>query len=271
MTLSITTWNINSVRARIDLVAQFVADHAPDILCLQETKCQDAEFPLADIKAMGFKHWAYRGQKSYNGVAIFSRFPLFDIDTRNFGGNDDTRYISAMLGEEAGAAAGMTIHNFYVPAGGDIADRVVNSKFGHKLDFLSDMHAWSSIGREARAKSILVGDLNIAPYVTDVWNHKALLDVVSHTPIETEALEALRIAGDWVDAVRQIRPEPEHVYSWWSYRSPDWETADKGRRLDHVWTTRDLSSAIQSADIAKNVRGWEKPSDHAPIIVKLKL
>jgi exodeoxyribonuclease III len=270
MSLSVTTWNINSVRARIDLVAQFVADHAPDVLCLQETKCQDSEFPLAAIKDMGFRHWVYRGQKAYNGVAIFSRFPLIDCEKREFGGNDDTRHISAMLGEEAGRAAGITIHNFYVPAGGDVPDRALNTKFGHKLDFLADMQSWSTAGRKTRNKSILVGDLNIAPYVTDVWNHKALLGVVSHTPIETEGLEALRLSGDWVDAVRKIRPEPEPVFSWWSYRSPDWDTANKGRRLDHVWTTSDLREAIISADIARNVRGWEKPSDHAPVTVKFK-
>jgi exodeoxyribonuclease III len=271
MKLTITTWNINSVRLRIDLVAQFVAENAPDILCLQETKCPDDQFPLSAVKDMGFRYWAFSGQKSYNGVSIFSRFPLLDVNKRSFGGKDDTRFISATLGEEAGTAAGLTIHNFYVPAGGDIPDRVENIKFGHKLDFLSDMTDWSSTGRLTRQKSILVGDLNIAPYPTDVWNHKALLKIVSHTPIETEKLEALRLSGDWVDSVRKIRPEPEHVYTWWSYRSSDWETADKGRRLDHVWTTADLESSIRSVKILRTARGWDKPSDHVPVTVQFEV
>ncbi|MFM9974812.1 MAG: exodeoxyribonuclease III [Beijerinckiaceae bacterium] len=269
MALRLTTWNINSVRLRIDLVARFVAENAPDVLCLQETKCPDDQFPLAAVKAMGFRHWAFSGQKGYNGVAIFSRFSLLDVDKRHFGGKEEARYISAMLGEDAGAAAGLSVHNFYVPAGGDIADRSVNLKFGHKLDFLSDMTEWSAAAKESRRKSILVGDLNIAPYESDVWNHKALLDVVSHTPVETKGLEAMRLAGGWTDCVRHIMPEPERVYSWWSYRSPDWDSANKGRRLDHIWTTRELDGAIRSAHISRDVRGWDKPSDHAPVSVTL--
>jgi exodeoxyribonuclease III len=270
MRFRITTWNINSVRLRIDLVARFVADQAPDVLCLQETKCPDDQFPLAAVKAMGFRHWVFAGQKGYNGVAIFSRFPLLDSRRQGFGGKDDARHIAAMLGDEAGAAAGLTVHNFYVPAGGDVADRAVNEKFGHKLDFLADMTGWARAEAPSRNRSIMVGDLNIAPYETDVWSHKALLDVVSHTPVETAGLEAMRVAGGWTDAVRKVRPEPERVYSWWSYRSPDWSAADKGRRLDHVWTTGDLDRSIMAADVHRDVRSWDKPSDHAPVTVTLE-
>lgn len=271
MRLKITTWNINSVRLRIDLVARFAADHAPDVLCLQETKCPDDQFPLAAVKAMGFRHHVYAGQKGYNGVAIFSRFPLLDSARLGFGSKGDARHISAMLGEEAGKAAGITLHNFYVPAGGDVPDREQNAKFAHKLDFLSDMTDWAGSGAGSRRRSVLVGDLNIAPYETDVWSHKALLDVVSHTPVETAGLEAMRIAGGWQDAVRKLKPEPERVYSWWSYRSPDWSAADKGRRLDHVWTTGDLDGAISAAEVHREARSWDKPSDHAPVTVTLEL
>jgi exodeoxyribonuclease III len=270
MRLTITTWNINSVRLRIDLVARFVAEHAPDVLCLQETKCPDDQFPLASVRAMGFRHWAFSGQKGYNGVAIFSRFPLLDIDKRSFGGKADARYISALLGEEAGQAAGVSVHNFYVPAGGDIPDRSVNEKFGHKLDFMADMTDWTSAAQPGRRKSILVGDLNVAPYETDVWNHKALLNIVSHTPIETDGLEAMRRAGGWIDTVRKIKPEPEPVFTWWSYRSPDWSAADKGRRLDHIWSSGDLEGSIADIHVSRDVRGWEKPSDHAPLTLKLE-
>jgi exodeoxyribonuclease III len=270
MRLKITTWNINSVRLRIDLVQRFVMDHAPDVLCLQETKCPDEQFPLAAVQAMGFAHWAFAGQKGYNGVAIFSRFPLVDVGRRGFGGREDARHIAAMLGEEAGPAAGLTVHNFYVPAGGDVPDRAVNPKFGHKLDFLKDMTDWAAEGAGARRRQVMVGDLNIAPYETDVWSHKALLDVVSHTPVETAGLEAMRVAGLWTDAVRRMKPEPERVYTWWSYRSPDWAAADKGRRLDHVWTTPDLDGCIAGAEVLRLARGWERPSDHAPVTVALE-
>jgi len=273
--LTITTWNINSVRLRIDLVARFTAEAAPDVLCLQETKCPDDQFPLAAVKAMGFPHYVFAGQKGYNGVAIFSRFPLLDAARLAFGGQykgqDHARHIAATLGPEAGPAAGLRIHNFYVPAGGDIPDREVNAKFGHKLDYIADMTAWAASGRDDRARSVLVGDLNIAPLETDVWSHKALLDVVSHTPVETDGMKGLIAAGGFVDAVRKLKPEPERVYSWWSYRSPDWSAADKGRRLDHVWTTADLDGAISAAHVSRDVRAWDKPSDHAPVTVTLEL
>ncbi len=271
MTLRITTWNINSVRLRIDSVARFVAENAPDVLCLQETKCPDDQFPLAGVRAMGFRHWAFTGQKGYNGVAIFSRFPLLDVERGQFGGNADARHIGAMLGEEAGAYAGVTLHNFYVPAGGDIPDRVANIKFGHKLDFLKDMHDWSTRSAATRRKSVLVGDLNIAPYENDVWNHKALLNIVSHTPIETQTLEALRHSGQWIDSIRLLHPEPERVYSWWSYRSADWEAANKGRRLDHIWASEDLKAAVTDSLITRSARGWDKPSDHVPVTVSFQL
>ncbi|MGL5139536.1 MAG: exodeoxyribonuclease III [Beijerinckiaceae bacterium] len=271
MALKVTTWNINSVRLRIGLVARFVAEQAPDVLCLQETKCPDEQLPLANFRAMGFPHFVTRGQKGYNGVAILSRFPLEAVGHEPFGGGDDARHISARLGAAAGAAAGITVHNLYIPSGGDIADPEANAKFAHKLRFLDDLTRWAEGGMVDRRANVLVGDLNIAPYEHDVWSHKALLDVVSHTPVETAGLEHLRGAGRWTDAVRKLKPEPEKVYSWWSYRAADWSAADKGRRLDHVWTTEDLAPAIGAVHVSREVRGWEKPSDHAPVTVTLAL
>jgi len=143
----------------------------------------------------------------------------------------------------------VTIHNFYVPAGGDKPDRTINEKFGQKLDYLSQMR--DHFHAHAPQKSILVGDLNIAPREDDVWDHKKLLKVVSHTPVEVEALADTHPNGN--------------LYSWWSYRSPDWDAADKGRRLDHVWATPDISNAAHSSRVLRDVRGWEQPSDHAPV------
>jgi exodeoxyribonuclease-3 len=264
MALTVTTWNINSVRLRIDLVARLVADRGPDILCLQETKCPDAEFPLAAVRAMGFAHAVFAGEKGYNGVAILSRLPIVASERFAFGGKADTRHIAATV-ERAGRA--VAIHNFYVPAGGDIPDEAKNPKFAHKLAYLADLARWCEDGRAARGDAILVGDLNIAPCVNDVWNHKALLDVVSHTPVETEALERLRLAGGWRDTVRELKPEPERVYSWWSYRSPDWSAADKGRRLDHVWAHGGIAGAARAVHVGRDARGWDKASDHAPVTV----
>ena len=123
---------------------------------------------------------------------------------------------------------------------------------------------------EAPQKSILVGDLNIAPREDDVWDHKKLLKVVSHTPIEVDHMAETQAAGNWVDIIRQDIPDGR-LYSWWSYRARDWDSADKGRRLDHIWATGDISAAAHSSRILRPVRGWEQPSDHAPVFASFDL
>src|SRR6186997_470066 len=139
MRFSLTTWNINSVRLRIDLVAKFLKSARPDVLCLQETKCIDDAFPLKRFKRLGYEHVALNGQKGYHGVAIVSRIPIDRTDTQNFCGKIDSRHISVSIGEKAGLQAPLTVHNFYVPSGGDIPDRSLNAKFDHKLSFLDEM------------------------------------------------------------------------------------------------------------------------------------
>lgn len=261
--LRIATWNINSVRLRIDLVRRFLDEWRPDVLCLQETKVIDDSFPRAAFPAAGYEHIAIRGQKGYNGVAIISRLPLANVGTESWCGKNDCRHLTAEL------PGGIELHNFYVPAGGDIPDAALNDKFAHKLRFLAAMSDWFAARRDPQARRILVGDFNVAPLETDVWSHKALLKVVSHTPVEVALMQRLAASHDWVDAVREIVPPAERLYSWWSYRSPAWETADRGRRLDHIWVTPALRSQIRAAEIAKPVRGWDVPSDHAPVIVTL--
>jgi len=267
VSLTIATWNINSVRLRIDLVLRYLTENGPDVLCLQETKCPDAEFPLGPLAKAGYGHALHRGMKGYNGVAILSRRPLKEAGRLTFCGREDARHIAAELLDDHGRT--ITVHNLYIPAGGDIPDRDANPKFGHKLDFLDELKAWSEVGRQANARAVLVGDLNIAPFVSDVWSHKAMLNVVSHTPVETEALNAIRGAGQWTDAIRHLVPEPEPVYTWWSYRSSDWSAANKGRRLDHIWVGSELAGRIAGHGLLRDARGWERPSDHVPLALTL--
>lgn len=269
MRFTVTTWNINSVRLRIGLVLRFLAEHRPDVLCLQETKCPDDAFPLKALRGSGYENVVFAGQKGYNGVAILSRFPLLTRDCMAFCERPDARHISAVLGPEAGAAAGFVLHDFYVPAGGDVPDRALNPKFAHKLDFLRDLRAWG--GRRVAGPAILVGDLNVAPLEHDVWSHRQLLDVVSHTPVETQALETLRGEAGWIDTARLVTPHTEKLYTWWSYRSPDWAAANKGRRLDHAWVSPDLAATVRSVTVAREARGWERPSDHVPVTLTLEL
>lgn len=262
MTFTLATWNINSVRLREALVSRLLQDAAPDVLCLQEIKTPIDKFPTEAFAALGYRHLVARGQKGYNGVAILSRLPISDAGCEDFATLGHARHVAARLEN------GVTIHNVYVPAGGDIPDRDQNVKFGQKLDFLTHMRDWARGNRPERA--ILVGDLNIAPREDDVWNHKALLKIVSHTPIEVEHLAATQEAGGWVDVTRADIPTGP-LYSWWSYRSPDWDSADKGRRLDHIWATGDIAGAAHGSRILRAVRGWDQPSDHAPVLASFDL
>jgi exodeoxyribonuclease-3 len=267
--LRITTWNINSVRLRIDLVAKFIKAVRPDILCLQETKCPDDAFPRKRFKRLGYDNIALNGQKGYHGVVVLSRLPFENFNIQKFCGKTDCRHISAVFGERAGLRDPVTVHNFYVPAGGDIPDPAVNPKFAHKLAFLDEMRDSPALHPAPSERAILVGDLNVAPLEHDVWSHKQMLRVVSHTPIECEKFTGALRAGGWIDSMRQLTPEPAKLYTWWSYRSPDWASADKGRRLDHVLTSPMLADRVAGIAIAKNYRGASRPSDHVPVTATL--
>jgi exodeoxyribonuclease-3 len=262
MPFTLATWNINSVRLRQGLVGRLLSEEAPDVLCLQECKSPVEKIPLQVFADLGWTHAVARGQKGYNGVAIVSRLPLEDVGGYDHADLGHARHVAARLEN------GVTIHNYYVPAGGDVPDREVNEKFGQKLDYLTAMRDAFHAARPEKA--ILVGDLNIAPREDDVWNHKQLLKVVSHTPVEVEQLGETQEAGRWVDVTRADIPQG-NLYSWWSYRSPQWDTADKGRRLDHVWASPDIANAAHSSRILRGARGWEKPSDHAPVFATFDL
>ena len=266
MKLTVATWNINSLRLRQGHLPALIAELKPDVICLQETKVPDELFPETLGQDTGFPHILYRGMKSYNGVAILSRMPMkLAEDTPDWCGKGDCRHISVAL--QTGKNP-VTLHNFYVPAGGDIPDRAENVKFGHKLDFIAETRA--HFKKYPPARAVLVGDLNIAPLENDVWNHKQLLGIVSHTPVETAGLNGWMGEG-FTDALRHFVPPEEKLYTWWSFRARDWLAADRGRRLDHVWVTHDLKGALKSHHILKDARGWTQTSDHVPVCVELSL
>lgn len=309
--MKIATWNINSIRLRVGHIANIDAD----IICIQEMKCQDHEVPIAALEEMGFIHNCFRGQKAYNGVGIFSKVPLTDVERLDFGGNDQARHISAVLPD------GTRLHNFYIPAGGDTPDPETNPSFAHKLKFVEDMTEYfnsvqaalslsglngltslrlesslengseeekvpptpqaqnadseRSEGKGDRPQShaapelnhIIVGDFNIAPFEHDVWSHKQLLKVVSHTPPETERMDKMYKTLNWVDVSRHFVPMEEKCYTWWSYRNKDWKKSNRGRRLDHIWATPNLKDKLVGHEIQQDARDRVKPSDHVPIIV----
>jgi exodeoxyribonuclease III len=271
MRLVLTTWNINSVRLRIDLVAKFIKAVRPDVLCLQETKCIDDAFPLKRFKRLGYEHIALNGQKGYHGVAVISKLPFESTDIRTFCDKIDSRHISVSFGAKAALDKPLVVHNFYVPAGGDVPDPALNPKFEHKLQFLDEMKGCEPLHPRGDDRHILVGDLNVAPHEHDVWSHKQLLKIVSHTPVETSGLLQVMVDGDWADLVRAQVPIEEKLFTWWSYRAKDWTLADRGRRLDHIWGSTDLVPALKGLTVLKEARGWERPSDHVPVMVTLDI
>jgi len=268
MKLSVITWNINSVRLRLPIIEKLIQEYSPDVLCLQETKCPNGQFPFNAFRKLGYEHIVINGQPGYHGVAILSRLPIEVEETREFCAKGDSRHAAITIASGSGP---LTIHNFYVPAGGDEPDPEVNEKFAHKLAFLDEMTQWFCGEKKPGSKMILVGDLNIAPLETDVWSHKKLLKVVSHTAVEIDRLNKVQASLDWFDVVRHYIPAEEKLFTWWSYRARDWEAADKGRRLDHIWVTPALAGASNYVEVIKAARGWHRPSDHAPILARFDL
>ncbi|MGO8842915.1 MAG: exodeoxyribonuclease III [Methyloceanibacter sp.] len=267
MRLRLATWNINSVRLRLDLVERFVRAYRPDILCLQEIKCVGGSFPELPLRALGFDHVAIAGQKGYHGVATLSRIPFTLVERRDICGRGHARHLSVALGGGRRAQKPLVLHNVYVPAGGDVPDPALNPKFRHKLDFLEAMEAWfDGMRGKAKNRMILVGDLNVAPLPTDVWSHKQLLKVVSHTPAEVESFERVQASQGWVDVMRRHVPPERTLYTWWSYRARDWRASNRGRRLDHIWTTPALDGAAVSMSVLDETRDWPRTSDHVPVI-----
>lgn len=263
--MKIATWNVNSVRIRLNHIEKLAIESKPDIICLQETKVTNNDFPFKYIKDLGYKYIELHGEKSYNGVAILSKIPFESHFSVNFVNDKDRRHIAAKLYNQ------VEIHNFYVPAGGEIPEPNINQKFKHKLLFMDEVTEWFETNRSNSDKIILLGDLNIAPLEHDVWSHQRLITEVSHTPIEVEKMEKLFQSLNWHDAIRRFTPETEKLYSWWSYRNFDWIKSDKGRRLDHIWVTQSLEKYIKAGYVLKELRGVESPSDHAPVILEIDI
>ena len=265
--LKLATWNVNSARLRLPSIERFIKEQQPDVLGLQEIKCQEEQFPFDAFRALGYEHIHVAGQKGYHGAATLSKLPMERMDT-DFCPLGHARHVSSRVNAPLHS---FEFHNFYIPAGGDVADPVVNDKFQHKLDFLAAMTAYFT----ARAaggddRLVLVGDFNIAPGEHDVWGHKQLLKVVSHTPLEVGILAKLQNTHDFIDCSRRHIDDEEKLYSWWSYRARDVMKSNRGRRLDHIWVSPALAPAIDSPgrdghEIHVPCRIWEKPSDHVPM------
>lgn len=261
--MRIVSWNINSVRLRTHLYPLLKNKLSPDIICFQETKTPDEHFPFEVFKELGYPHIHIHGMKSYNGQAIVSKYPFVSTDIHHRCEREDCRHIVAKFED-------FELHNLYIPAGGDEPDPEINDKFAHKLAFVDEMAGWFKKHYNANDNLVALGDFNIAPLEHDVWSHKQLLNVVSHTPPETERLKKMQDSLGWVDCSREFVPEDEKCYTWWSYRNRDWKKSNRGRRLDHIWVTQPLKDKLKDHVILSEARDWEKPSDHAPVMVEMR-
>lgn len=263
LTVTIATWNVNSVRLRVEHLARLDAELRPDVICLQETKVVDEDFPAEPLAQLGFVHQAIHGQKSYNGVAVLSRLPFERQERRVWCKRDDRRHISVVL------PGGLELHNFYVPSGGPTPDPETNDKFAHKLKFLDEMARWTKRERVAERRIILVGDFNVAPLETDVWNHKRLLRSVGHTPVESARIAKLHKASGLVDVGRHFVPPSEPLYTWWGYRFAQSYAKNYGWRLDHIWASPPILGELGGFQVVKETRTWERPSDHVPVVIRV--
>ncbi len=265
-TYKLVSWNANSIRKRMPCFQHIVQQENPDIFCIQEVKAKEEDFPFEDIKSCGFPHIALYGMPGYNGVAIVSKTAFNSISKADWAGRKDARNIYAELKD------GTIISNLYIPAGGDVPDPLLNLSFAHKLAFIDDVSEWleQQAGNLKNRRILLCGDFNIAPLENDVWSHKQCLKIVSHTPVEIERLSRLKNSLEFEDIFRKFYPEPQKLYSWWSYRNPNWQTNDKGRRLDHVWATKEMAKSVKSAKILKDIRRFEQPSDHVPLVIEFE-
>ena len=259
--MKLLSWNINSIRSRLSHIEKLIIEESPDILCFQETKVENDKFPKNFFCKLGYKFIHLNGIKSYNGVCIITKQKSEIDKIVNWCDLNDGRHISIKINK-------LNIHNFYIPAGGDEPNPQNNKKFEHKLNFLDELINWSK--QNENNKTILCGDFNIAPNENDVWSHKQLINTVSHTPIEIKKLNELLNTGPWIDLIKEKVVLPSNLFTWWSYRSPDYKKNNRGRRLDHFWCSLDLESMVKTVKILEHTRDWKKPSDHVPVLINLK-
>lgn len=255
MGLSVATWNVNSIRARMDLLLEWLRGNEPDVVCLQETKVRDEEFPVDVFDERGY-NVAFKGQKTYNGVCILSREPLDDVK-EDFDAieGDDRRLLQARVG-------GVTVINGYFPHGRMLG----GPTFYDKLDFIESLREYMDDAFSPDDAVILVGDFNVAPEAIDVYDPELLEGSIGFHPQERETLALLREWG-FVDAFRLLHPDLE-AFSWWDYRSGAIRQ-NRGMRIDHVWVSRSLEERVETCAIHRELRTAGRPSDHVPVVATL--
>ncbi|MET3659716.1 exodeoxyribonuclease III [Aquamicrobium ahrensii] len=261
--MKIATWNINGVRARIGNLTHWLRESEPDIVCLQEIKSVDEQFPRAEIEALGYNVETH-GQKGFNGVALLSRLP-FDEVKRGLPGDDEdeqARFIEGVFSTSGGA---LRVVSLYLPNGNPIDDPV---KFPYKLSWMERLERWARERLELEEALVLAGDYNVIPEPVDAKNPQAWVNDALFQPQSRRAFRRLKNLG-FTEAVRAVTDKPD-IYTFWDYQGGAWQK-NNGIRIDHLLLSPEAADMLGSASIEKHVRAWEKPSDHVPVAISLKL
>jgi|SRR5882724_424153 len=252
----IASWNVNSIRAHLDHVQDWITRVRPDVLCLQETKVLDADFPHEMFKSLGYEVAIY-GQRTYNGVAIASLLPMTDVvrGLADDGDEGQRRVIAATI-------AGIRVVDVYIPNGQSVG----SEKFIYKMEFLTKLGAYLKEITGAHNPVLVCGDYNIAPADIDVYDPVELRETIMFHSMEHKHLDEFRKLG-FVDPFRVLNPDGKDLYSWWDYRAGAFQR-NRGYRIDHIWVTPPLDKLCVEYTIDKLERDRTKPSDHAPIMAE---
>ena len=256
--MKITTWNVNSLTARLQHVLDWLAANPVDLLCLQELKLTDDKFPLMALQAAGYENCAVFGQKTYNGVALLSRTPLRDV-VRNIVGFDDehSRVIAATVDHPEGEIR--VINGYFVNGQAPGTD-----KFAYKMRWLAGLQRYIAAEMQSHPRLVLLGDFNVTPQDRDSYDPVGLRETIHHTTAERDHFKALLGLG-LVDSFRLFE-QPEKSYSWWDYRMLGYQK-NRGLRIDHILVSDALRGAVKACAIDRTPRKWKQPSDHAPVTV----
>ncbi|MEO1693181.1 MAG: exodeoxyribonuclease III [Cyanobacteria bacterium J06631_6] len=258
--MKVATWNVNSIRSRLQIVTDWLQQHRVDVLCLQETKVQDQDFPRSHFEELGYNIYI-SGQKSYNGVALFSSKPLEDVSCGFSPIVGEVGELDVQKRVISGIADGVRIVNLYVPNGSALG----SDKYAYKLEWLGLLRQYLQTLQTRGQEICVCGDFNIAPEDKDIYTNKARDKHIMSSPVEREALSQILQLG-FQDAFRKFTDEPGQ-FSWWDYRSGGF-SRNRGWRIDHHYLTEQLYQQASNCWIDVEPRKLEKPSDHAPVIVE---